>query len=550
MVVPWVRLRHLRRTREILTVLGRHGLGSLAALLEPRLPLRPLRPPQPPPVQVRQALEELGGAFIKLGQLLSTRPDLLPPAYLQELARLQDAAPPEPFDRIRAQVEESLGVPLEEAFPEFDPDPLAAASLGQVHAARLADGTEVVVKVRRPEVEKRVEEDLAILQTLARVAAERLPWAVPYDPVGVAEEFAHLIRQELAYRREGRNAERFRQNFAGDERVYVPRVYWDWTTDRVLVMERIRGIKVDDLEGMRAAGIDPKQVARRSTAIIAREIFEFGFFHADPHPGNFFVLPEGVLGIMDFGQMGTLSWPLRRILLELFLAIVDEDLDGILEGLAALGVRVPPELRPGLRRDLGRLIATYRHLPLGEIRAQEVLRETMPLAFRYRLRLPTELWLLAKTTVMMEGVGSRLDPELNIFEVTRPYVLRAMRHIYLSPGRWARQTGSTLTDLVELASLWPRRVNRILEQWAAGEGTVQIEVRHLREALGEFNRAVNRLALSILSASFTVGLALLIAQLSTGIHSPLGVSLLLAGLVASALLGLWLLVSIWRSGRR
>jgi ubiquinone biosynthesis protein len=336
---------HRERYRQIAETLSRHGLGYLVGVLglERRVPFHrgllghePREEPYTQPEHLRLALEQLGATFVKLGQILSTRSDLLDSAYQVELAKLQDAAPPVPGEAIRELVTRELGRDPAIAFASFEIVPLAAASIGQAHAATLHDGTEVVVKVRRPGVVEQVEEDLEILRNLAAHASRRWQAAADYDIVGLADEFAQTLRAELDYLREGRNAERFAANFAQDDEVHIPRVFWDTTTTRVLTLERIRGVKVDDTEALDEAGIDRRALAELATRVTAQMVFEDGFFHADPHPGNFFVESHGQLGIIDFGMVGEVDERLRDQLGALLVALARTDTDPITDAVLAL----------------------------------------------------------------------------------------------------------------------------------------------------------------------------------------------------------------------
>lgn len=554
---PQRHLKHLRRYREIARVLIRHGFGGvidqLGLLPVLSLPRRLLYrgaagPPLSPPEHVRLAIEELGPTFIKLGQILSTRPDLVPPAYIQELIKLQDTVPPAEWEAIRAQIEAELGGTLEELFASFETEPLAAASLAQVHAATLPTGEEVVVKVQRPGIEEIIAVDLEILFDLARLIQERTPLGEFYDLPEIAEEFAFTLRAEMDYRREGRNADRFRRNFADEPTLYIPKVYWDYTTSRVLVLERIHGIKIDDIEALDAAGIDRHQVALNAARIIIKEVLIDGFFHADPHPGNFFVMDGAVIGAMDFGMVGRLSPALRSELIRLYVVAIGLDSERIVEQLVRMGAAGHRVDQAGLRRDLERLLSKYYGLPLKEIRAREVMEEVMPIAFRHRLRLPSELWLLGKTLAMMEGVGLKLDPDFDIFEVSEPFVRRLMWQL-ASPRVWGRKLVQGASDWGELLTTFPRRVPRLLDQLEQGELGFTMSLRETDQALGKLDRIANRLAISILIAALIVSLALLVPLAAAG-GRGLAFWLIVAGFVVATLLGLMLLVSIWRAGRR
>ena len=553
---PIHRVRHLQRYREIVRVFVRHGFGELVDLLElqpylalPRRLLRRWRREAPPlgaPQRVRLALEELGPTFVKLGQMLSTRPDLIPPAYVAELTKLQDTVPPAEWEPIRAQIEAELGAPPEELFTTFDPIPIAAASLAQVHAATLSDGSAVVVKVQRPNIETTVETDLEILFDVARLLQARTVLGEFYDLPSMAEEFATTLRAELDFYREGHNADRFRANFADEPYLYIPQVHWDFTTRRVLVLERINGIKIDDIAALDRAGYDRHRIALHAIRMIIREVLEDGFFHADPHPGNFVVMPGEVIGAMDFGMVGYLGRRERANLIRLYIVAVQLDEEGIVDQLIRMGATTERVDRAGLRRDVARLLRKYHGLSLKEIRALEIVEEVMPVAFRHRLHLPPEYWLLGKTLGMMEGVGLRLDPDLDVFAVSEPYVRRFMWQM-ASPRSWGPSLLKGTGDWAELLGLIPRVGSQLLTRAEQGDLEFTVNIRELDRALARLDRLANRLSLSVLLAALIVGLALLVPAFNLVQQWGLATILIVAGFAGASLLGLWLIFSIWRS---
>ena len=552
-------VRHLQRYREIIRVFIRHGFGELVDTLELlpylSLPRRILRRGKPAPSRLgipqrlRLVLEELGPTFIKLGQVLSTRPDLLPTAYITELAKLQDTVPPEPWTPIRAQIDGELGAPLEELFADFEPVPIAAASLSQVHAATLPNGTPVVVKVQRPNIQALIETDLEILFDLARLVQERTPLGEIYDLTEIAEEFSITLRAELDFCREGRNADRFRDNFAGEPYIHVPHVYWDFTTRRVIVLERISGIKIDDIEALDAAGYDRNRIARHAARMIIKEVLDDGFFHADPHPGNFGILPGEVIGVMDFGMVGNMSHRMRTDLIRLYIVSVQLDEEGIVDQLIRIGVLSGTLDRIGLQRDIGRLLRKYHGMPLGDIRAHEVVEDIMPIAFRHNLRLPSDLWLLGKTMAMMEGVGLKLVPDFDMFAVFEPYVRRFIRQM-ASPRTWGPSLIKSTSDWADLMRLIPRVSSQVLTRVERGEMEIILNHKGLDQALARIDRLANRLSLSMLLAALIVSLAMLIPVFNLGDQWSLATVVVITGFVGASLLGIWLIASIWRSTRR
>jgi len=546
-------VRHFRRYRQVTDVLLRHGFAlALERFGLRHHPFGRILPGREAPsatawpeglaLHLRLALEELGPTFVKLGQILSTRPDLLPPAYIAELSRLQDAVPPAPWDEIRQVLSEELGQPPEQVFATIDPQPLAAASLAQVHAATLPGGEEVVVKVQRPHIRATIAVDLEILSYLAK-RAQATRWGQIYDFVEITDDFASTLQGELDYRREGRNADRFRASFAHEPYLYVPHVYWELGSGRVLVLERIRGIKIDDIAALDAAGYDRHRVALHSARIIIKEVLEDGFFHADPHPGNFVVMPGEVIGAMDFGMVGYLSRNDRLNLIRLYTVAIQLDAEGIVEELLRLGAASVQVDRQALGRDISRLLTKYHGLPLKDIRAREVVEEVMPIAFRHHLRLPSNLWLLGKTLIMMEGVGLQLDPDFDIFAVSERYGPRLLRHLV-----WPDDCRQALlrqgVQWGELIGALPRVGSRLLEQAERGE-IFQLQLKGHDQISHGLDRLGGKLALSLLVAALTIGSAIL---LSLGANDGSGRWLALGGLVGAAGLGGWLLHSIRQAG--
>jgi len=555
---PQRTIRHLKRYREIAQVFIRHGLGELVDLLElqpylgfPRRLVRQWREEAPPlgaPQRLRLALEELGPTFIKLGQILSTRPDLIPPAYLTQLTKLQDAVPPEPWDPIREQIESELGGSIEELFAHLEEEPIAAASLAQVHAATLHNGDPVVVKVQRPGIEEVIEVDLEILYDVAELLQGRVPTAQMYDLPKIARGFATTLRMELNFYREGHNAERFRENFSDDPYLYVPEVSWDLTTRRVLVMERISGIKIDDVQALDEAGYDRHQIAVQAARMVLKEVLEDGFFHADPHPGNFVVMPGEVIGAMDFGLIGELGYHLRSDLVRLYVAVIQMDEQSIVDQLIRMGATTESVDRTALQQDLARLLRKYRGLPIEAIRAQEVMQDATPVAFRHHLRLPPELWLLAKTLVMLEGVALKLDPGFDIVTFSRPHVRRFLAQMFL-PRNLGPRMISKAGDWSDLFNLLPRIGSQLLIQAERGEFEVTLDHKGLDQALNRLDRSANRISLSVLLAALIVGLALLIPAFNLGEEIGLATIVVIVGFAGVSLLGVWLVFSIWRSRR-
>lgn len=546
-----LRPRHLNRYRQIAQVMGKHGFGFLLSELglRPRLPFRGRvwqGNEQGGPSHLRHALQELGATFIKLGQLLSTRADLLPPEYIDELTLLQDSLPPVPLETMAQVIEQELGSPPEVIFTTFEPQPLAAASTSQVHAATLADGRRVVVKVQRPGVAELFAVDLDIIRNVAAVASQRTRWGRDYDLVGLAEEMATTLRPSLNYRAEGRNADRFRAVFADDPTVHVPLVYWDYSTTRVLTMERVEGVKVTDHAGLDAFQIDRRALALQSTRVLMKMVFEVGLFHADPHPGNFFVRRDGSLGVMDFGLVGHIGEATREDLSRLLFAIVNRDPDRMVTALAELGVLRRQQQRANLTRDLERLLFEYYDLPLGEISLGHLISDAMRIANRRGLLLPTNMALLATVIAANEGMGRTLDPNFRLLQEARPYA-RQLFSQYYSPWQLAQRFGQGLIDAVDLTPQMPARLHGILRQVERGNMEVGVRSDQMDRLAHQISASANRLALSAIVAAFIVSLAILLAFYRLPFLNEMAALFLALGFVVASGLGLWLLIWILRS---
>jgi ubiquinone biosynthesis protein len=494
------------------------------------------------------ALEELGTTFIKLGQILSTRADLLPPEYLAELTKLQDSAPPVPFDAIRETLVFELGQPIENVFAEFDTQPLAAASIGQAHAATLPDGTEVVVKIRRPGVVESVNEDLEILKELAATASRHLEFADRYDLVGLVEEFSQTLRAELDYIREGHSAERFAQNLASDHGIHVPRVFWDATTSRVLTLERIRGIKINDLEGLDKQGTDRRRLAQYATNVVLKMVCEDGFFHADPHPGNFFIEENGTIGLIDFGMVGILDERTQELLADLLIAINHQDADRLVDVFLDLGVTRKRIDRALVRRDIERLLSTYWGLPLGELKVTALLDDVFSIMRQHQMHLPSNLALLLKTVIMIEGLGVNLDPDFRLTTSLTPYTERLVLRQY-SPFRWVRSFGRASLEFAKLGVELPQQLRRIVSAAEVGNLEIGMRPEGFDPVIDRLERIANRIVLGVIAAAFINGLAVL-----ASVYRPPGWErwawvIFAFGFLSALVLGIYLTWTILRPKR-
>jgi ubiquinone biosynthesis protein len=556
------RFHNLSRYREIVNTLARHGFGSILEYMKvnrhlsvPSQLFRQNPSLQHSPAQhLRLALEELGPTFIKLGQMLSTRPDLLPPDFITELSKLRDSVPPTPWEEVRAVLMEELGKPPEEIFASIDHlQPLGSASLAQVYAATLRNGTtptgeeplpgqQVVLKVQRPNIEATIDSDLEIMDDLATLA-QRTPMGEVYNPVEVVAEFAFTLRNELDYRREGHNADHFRTNFADEPKLYIPAVHWRYTTQRVLVMERIHGIKIDDLAALDAAGCNRHELAVCAARVVVKEILQDGFFHADPHPGNFMVMPGNVIGAMDFGMVGHLTDANRLDLIRLYVAAVRQDVDSLVEQLMRMCAVTGRVDRPALSRDVSRFLGKYQGASFKDIRAAEAVQEIVEIAFRHHLHMPGDLWLVSKTMGMMEGMGLQLDPDFDILGVSKPFADALVKELW-SPKMWGPGMISGLEAWGHLLTDIPRVGVNLLRSLDRGEVPISMSMDMPKPLMDRVDRLITRLSLSILLAAFIVGIAMVVPIASS---NNILLTMAIVGFVAVLALGVWLVISIVRN---
>jgi ubiquinone biosynthesis protein len=550
--------RHLRRYRQIVEILADYGFGAVLKQLglteRLNLPRRFRRrkigdeSELTNPRRLRMALEELGPTFVKFGQILSTRSDLLPPEYIEELKNLQDRVTPVSWERIQKVLESELGVPVDSIFSEIDHQSIAAASLAQVHLATFINGEDVAVKIQRPDIEAVINTDLDIMHDLAQQAQKRTNLGSRYELVEFVEEFATSLRGELDFRREARNADTFRENFVNQPKLKVPMVYWEFTSKRVLILERIEGIKIDDIAALDAAGYDRHRIATISADFVLQEVLIDGFFHADPHPGNILILPGEIIGLLDFGVMGRLDNKDRIDLARLFIAVVSFDIDGTVDQLQRMGIAGYHVDRRGLFRDLRRLLMQFYGYPIYEISAAEVARGIEPIIYDYQLRIPSDYWLLIKTTVVMQGVGLALDPQFDIFKASQPYLGRVFRQLWL-PASWTPAVMRTAMDWKDLVSLLPRDALRLIDQLNRGDLTVQARLPQLEPILNTIDRILNRLVDAIVIAAVLIGLAFLVPRLDFTWPWKLITWIILGGALFAAFLGIRLVWNSLRAGR-
>ena len=550
--------RDLHRLKQIAVVLVRHGLGDTVrrlgladALAQAGHALHVEHADAlarlPPPVQVRMALEELGPTFVKLGQILAGRADLLGPEWISEFGKLHSAVPPVPLSDLQPQLVEDLGAQPQTVFARFDAEPLAAASIAQVHRAALADGTEVVVKIRRPGIVDTIEADLRLLDRAAVVAEREWPALEPYRPRLLVRQFGQSLRRELDLAAECRNAERVARNLATLPEVLIPRVHWAWTKERLNVQDFVAGIPGHDLDRVRREGLDPKQLARNGAHAVLKMIVEDGFFHADPHPGNVFYLPGNRIAFIDFGMVGRLSPRRREELLRLLLGLVERHPQAVADVLlewtdSHRGARVDQ-----LEEAIEAFVDQHHGTPLAQLHLGEMLAAVTTILREHRLALPPDLALLIKAFVSLESMGRGLDPDFHMTAEAQP-LLRQVLRARFTPQALARRGWQGLRELAGQAGRLPQDLSRALRNISRGHVQVGVEIAHLKRAGDQIDRAANRLAIALVIAALIIG---------SSIVMTVGGGPTLFGLPAFGLLGfmgavaggLWLLRAIRRAER-
>lgn len=548
------RYKHFNRYREVAHTLAKHGFGfllrqlGLSEFIKHKIHKKSEREGEELSTgkRIRLVVEELGTTFIKIGQILSTRTDLIPAEWAGELAQLQDQVPPFSFIQVREQIEGELGRSLEDLFLYIDPKPLAAASIGQVHRATLKNGEDVVVKVQRPKVEEEIKTDMEILYDLARLLEKHTDWASLYSLKETALELESILTDELNYLMEGQNLDVFRRNFQSDKRVYIPQVYWDYTTKKVLTLEYVKAIKLTDTEKLEKVGVDVGQVVVVLAEAVFQQILLDGVFHGDPHPGNIMVFPDGRIIFLDFGITGVIDDELKKVFGNLIIAQVSRNTEAILRTFLSLGLAPPDIDRRGLRQDIERLQHRYYDMPLSKIKMGEAMNEFLHLAFEYQIRLPSEFTLLSKAMLILEGLISRLAPEKSLMEIIEPFAkdLLQRRFSYEYGKKWLFKQ---VQDYGEIFAALPRQISDLLNVLEGGQFKILLEHRDLEQLSCHLNHMINRLAFSIVLASLIVGLSLIVQQSE---HSLIWrIPLAEVGFLVAGAMGFWLLISIIRSGR-
>lgn len=550
-------VRDLGRLQEIAGVLIRYGFGDvvrrigLASVLERAGRLVRWNDSQQmlrmtAPVRVRSAMQELGPTFVKLGQVLATRVDLLPPEWIAELSELQNAVPALPYAAIREQLEADLGAPPSQVFAFLDESPMAAASLAQAHRARLHDGREVVLKIRRPGIRDVVEADLRLLARLSEIVEARLPDMRRYRPAEVVQQFTVSLRSEMDFAAECRNAERIARNFDGREDILIPGVHWQWTCESLNVQDFVDGIPGRRLDAVDEAGLDRAALARRGADIVLKMVLQDGYFHADPHPGNIFYMRDGCIGVIDFGMVGALSEARRFQIAQLLHGLVEQEPQAVADVLLdwAGGVEVD-EAR--LQQDISQFVDQYRGVPLKDLRIGLMLGDITQLLRSYSLTLPADLALMIKAFLTLEGMGRQLDPDFDMASAARPFLEHVVMQRY-APKALLKRGRRSLLGMLDLAGELPRDLRRLVQAARRGQLKLKVETTALQGFGDQVNRAANRLVVGVITAALIIGSSIVMHSVG-GLSSRWFLALGLGGFVGAGMCGVWILFSILRSGR-
>ena len=503
------------------------------------------------PERLRMAFAELGPTFIKLAQLLSSRPDLITVQFADEFKKLQDEVPPFPVAEARRIIEEDIKYPVDKIFSNFDERPIAAASIAQVHRAILLDGSEVVVKVQRPNIREQIESDINILTTIARLLDKYVLESRFFNPIGIVEEFSKTVRREMDFVEEARNCCRFRRNFEQNLDVYIPKIYAEFVTERVLVMEMIDGVRIDNIAAIDEMGLDRKRLAKIGVDAYFKQTLEDGFFHADPHPGNILVMPTGMIAFLDFGIVGRVSEELKETMADTFLALIHRDFDRLIDQYVELGI-VPEHIdidafRKDFKADLRDLLEPLYGLTLQEINFAQYLDTITHLAIKHNLKIPSDLLLINKAMLILENIGRQLDPNFDFIAAAEPYASKIIRK-RISPSRLYDKARKNMMEIGDFAFLFPRQIKQIIKKTLRDD--IQIKMFHvnLPEFIKDMDRSSNRIAFALIVSAMLISSAIMHATKVPPII--FGISLFgISAFGFAFLLGIWLIISIIRSGR-
>ncbi|MEI7026216.1 ABC1 kinase family protein [Paenibacillus sp. y28] len=551
------KIRQLHRFRKIGMVLARNGFGFIASELGFTEKFAVVRGKGQQDIhkktlgeRIRLLLEDLGPTYVKLGQIASTRPDLVPASIISELERLQDHVSPFSYEEVAAIIEAELMAPVEEVFADFCKAPIASASIGQVHRAVLHDGTQVAVKVQRPHIRSVIETDLDIITQFAKLAESRLEWARRYRLSDMMEEIAKALLTELDYGAEVRNADKFASRNQMKDQIVIPGVYVEYSTRKVLTMEFVEGIRLNDRSRLEEAGHDRSRLAERFAKVILHQVLIDGFFHGDPHPGNVLVLSDGRLALLDFGMVGRLSPEMKKQMAAFVIALRNQKSSGVIRAISKMGI-VPEDVdRAQLRMDVEELREKYYQVPFSQIRLGEAVNELFSLALQHRIVIPTEMTLLGKTLLTMEGVVTALDPEFSVFDVAEPFGRRLMRD-QLDPREMMSQWMDGIPEYMDLVMEAPHILKDMASVVKKGKVGVELSTPEMNTFFRKLDQISNKMSFSIVLLSLSIVMAGLIIGSSMNHQSTMlwRIPVIEIGFVIASVLFLWLIYAILRSGR-
>ena len=553
------KIRDIRRFNQILRILTKHGFGFAIqqlhlerhvigrGVIKIRMLKRFTEPQESRSVRLRKVLEELGPTFIKLGQILSVRPDLIPIDLCNELSKLQDQVPPFDYGDIKKQIKESLGSYPEELFSAFNSTPIAAASLGQAHQARLKTGEDVVVKVQRPDIRRTIETDIDILYTLAQLAGRYMADIKVLDPNSIVNEFSKVITKEIDFTHEAHNIDKFCKNFKDSVTVRIPKVFWEYTRSKVITTEEIKGIRLNDYLNQPHSSEEKRTVALNGANAILQQIFVDGFFHADPHPGNIFILPDNVVAFVDFGIVGRLDEDSRDAIVSLLIAVSMKNARGIIKALESLGAFTEDVPIRSFKHDINDFMERYYDIPLKQIEISTVLQQAIDSMLRYKLKIPHQFHVLFKAITTIDGVARQLDPEFNTISHTRPFVEKLVRERH-DPSRMLKDAALYSSELLDIIKIIPRDAYEILKKIKTGRLKIEFEHQGLSKFISEMDKSSNRVSFSLVISALIIGSSLIIMANKGPLVYGFPV-LGILGFIFAGILGLGLAVAILRSGR-
>lgn len=553
------RYRHLIRYQQIIGIILKYGFENIVEAMhidryiESGLRLIPFTSPQEKVERlsknqrIRMVLEELGPTFIKMGQVLSVRPDLIPVDLTKELSKLQNHVPAFDFDQVAHIIESEFGRPWDQVFHEMEKTPFASASIGQVHRAAIAPDTPIAVKIQRPGIRKIIEADLEIIHHIAEIMENNIEEVSLFHPVKIVEEFAATLEKELDYSIEAANMEQMAEQFDRDEKIHIPKVYRDHSSDRVLSMEYITGYKADDIDAIDRAGLDRKAITKAGADFIMRQVFEYGFFHADPHPGNIFILEDERICPVDFGMTGFVDQSTRELFIDLLHTLASGDNRKTARLLCELAeYDTQPEMSK-LEKDIALFSAMYLAKPLKEIKASRMVNQFLELCSDHGLRIPPDLFLMIKAFVAIEAVARKLDPDFDMVGHARPYVKAATMKKYSAP-RIAREMIGIARETFSLLQTLPTDASHLIAMAKQGKLKAVVEIDGLEKLMTIQDQTSNRISFSIVIAALILGSAIVLNSEIPPLF--FGVSVIgIAGFTVAAVLGIWLLVAIIRRGR-